>query len=151
LLAVEQLPYIDEHSTTIDATRERVWEALVSSLRVSLGTSAPGPLRMALNLTPAEMRGDWRGALHVDDALPGFSITEVSPPERLELSGGHRFSSYKLAFEIDAVDDERSTLRALTWAAFPGLTGRAYRALVIGSGAHKLVVCRLLRNIARRV
>jgi uncharacterized protein YndB with AHSA1/START domain len=147
---MERLPYIDEHSTTVGATRERVWEALVSSLRATLGSSAPAPLRIALDLTPAELRGDWRGTLHVDDALPGFSITEVSPPERLALSGGHRFSSYELAFEIDAIDDEHSLLRALTWAAFPGLAGRTYRALVIGSGGHKLVVRRLLRNIARR-
>lgn len=147
---MERLPYIDEHSVMIGATRERVWEVLVSSLRATLGATAPAPLRMALNLTPAELLGNWRGALHVDDALPGFSITEVSPPERLALSGRHRFSSYELVFEIDAVDDEHSTLRALTWAAFPGLAGRAYRALVIGSGGHKLLVRRLLRNIAGR-
>ncbi len=119
-------------------------------LRATLGSAAPTPVRMLLNLTPDESRGDWRGALHVDDALPGFSISEINPPERLALSGRHRFSSYALVFEIDAADAEHSTLRAQTWAEFPGLAGRAYRALVIGSGAHKLLVRRMLRDVASR-
>jgi len=37
-------------------------------------------------------------------------------------------------------------LRARTEAAFPGLLGRLYRAAVIGSGGHRLVARRLLRN-----
>ncbi|HEX5852341.1 MAG TPA: hypothetical protein VFY36_04555 [Solirubrobacteraceae bacterium] len=147
---MERLPYIDEHSITIGATRERVWEALVSTLRANLGTTTPTPLRMLLDVAPAEARGDWRGALSIGDALPGFSIAEVSHPERLALSGHHRFSRYALVFEIDSIDAERSTLRARTSAAFPGLAGRVYRALVIGSRGHRLVVRRLLRSIAGR-
>jgi hypothetical protein len=37
---------------------------------------------------------------------------------------------------------------AQTWAAFPGIRGRLYRAMVIGSGGHRVVVRRMLRNIA---
>jgi hypothetical protein len=147
---VEQLPYVDEHVLAIPAPRERVWEALLSMLRATLGSTTPTPVRMLLNLTPTESRGDWRGPLDLDDALPGFAISEISPHERLALSGRHRFSSYALVFDIDATDGEHSTLRAQTWAEFPGLTGRAYRALVIGSGAHKLLVRRMLRDVARR-
>jgi hypothetical protein len=44
-----------------------------------------------------------------------------------------------------------SRLRAETHAAFPGLLGRLYRAAVIGSGGHRLVTRRLLRQIARGI
>jgi hypothetical protein len=40
-------------------------------------------------------------------------------------------------------------LRAQTHAAFPGIVGQLYRAAVIGSGAHRLVVRRLLSRVAR--
>jgi hypothetical protein len=44
---------------------------------------------------------------------------------------------------------EGTELSARTLARFPGLHGRAYRALVIGSGAHRLVTRRWLRRIGR--
>jgi hypothetical protein len=62
------------------------------------------------------------------------------------LRGRHRFSDYSLTF---VVDGER--VRALTHAAFPGVLGRLYRAAVIGSGGHRIVVKRLLRKIAQAV
>ena len=40
-------------------------------------------------------------------------------------------------------------LRARTHAAFPGILGRLYRAAVIGSGGHRLMTRRLLRQVAR--
>jgi hypothetical protein len=146
---MEQLPYIDEHSIVIDATREQVWGVLAPALRSDLGGTAPAPLTRLLGLTPAESRGNWRGTLHPGDALPGFAVAETHAPERLALRGRHRFSSYVLVFELDATG-AGCTLRAQTWAEFPGLAGCAYRALVIGSGGHRLVVRRLLRNVARR-
>jgi hypothetical protein len=81
--------------------------------------------------------GDLAGA-----TLPGFAVVEASRSSRLELRGHHRFSSYALVFLID---DEG--VRAQTYAEFPGLRGRAYRALVIGTRAHRLVVRRLLRRV----
>jgi hypothetical protein len=39
-------------------------------------------------------------------------------------------------------------LRALSFADFPGLHGKVYRALVIGTGGHRIVARRMLRNIA---
>jgi hypothetical protein len=42
-------------------------------------------------------------------------------------------------------------LRALTFAAFPGVHGKAYRALVIGSGGHRIVVRRMLKRVAAAV
>jgi hypothetical protein len=147
---MERLPYIDEHSITIGATREHVWGILTSALRKDLGRTAPASLTRLLGLAPAEPRGGWRGTPALGDSLPGFEVTEARPPERLALHGRHRFSRYALIFELDAIESARCILRAQTWAEFPGLSGRAYRAFVIGSGGHRLVVRRLLHNVARR-
>lgn len=77
--------------------------------------------------------------------LPGFRVVEADPGHSLTLEGAHRFSRYRLELAYDG-----TALRAVTHAAFPGLTGRAYRAAVISSGAHRAVTHRLLRTIARR-
>jgi len=37
---------------------------------------------------------------------------------------------------------------AVTWAAFPGVRGKLFRALAIGAGAHRFVVRRMLKQIA---
>ncbi len=147
---MEQLPYIDEHSITIDATCEHVWGALAQALRTDFGGAASAPLTRLLGVTPAQARGNWRGTLQAGDALPGFAVAETHAPERLELRGRHRFSRYALVFELDAIGTARCTLRAQTWAEFPGPIGRVYRALVIGTGGHRLIVRRLLCNVARR-
>lgn len=79
----------------------------------------------------------------------GFRVTEAAPPHRLVLEGRHPFSRYALVFALDDPESGATRLRAQTWAAFPGLKGRVYRALVIGSGAHAVLVRRMLRGIAR--
>ncbi len=122
---------------------------LVSTVRTDFERAAPPALRMLLGLVPAEASCDRDGTLETGDTIPGFAVAEARAPERLALSGRHRFSRYALVFEIDPSDDDRCTLRAQTWAEFPGLTGRAYRALVIGSGGHGLAVRSLLRRVAR--
>jgi hypothetical protein len=114
---MEQLPYIDEHSRLVGASRERVWAAL------------PGIKR----------------------AQPGFHVAEAIQPQRLELRGSHPFSRYMLVFELDERGTGQSLLRAQTWAVFPGFKGRIYRALVIGSGGHRIAVRLWLRQIARSV
>jgi hypothetical protein len=48
-----------------------------------------------------------------------------------------------------AAGDHRTTLCAETRAAFPGIGGRVYRGLVIGTGGHVLVVRGLLRAARR--
>jgi hypothetical protein len=147
---MEDLPFIDEHSTKVDATRERVWEALVSVLRTDLGGGAAAPLTRLLRVEPSSRQGDWRGPPSTGDTIPGFAVAETRAPERLALRGEHRFAHYALIFELDERDGETCTLRAQTWAEFPGLAGRLYRALVIGTRGHRLVVHRLLRHTARR-
>jgi hypothetical protein len=78
------------------------------------------------------------------EAVPGFRVVEAEPGRRLVLGGRHRFSRYTLTFVI-----EDGFLRAQTHAAFPGVLGRLYRAAVIGSGAHRVVTRRLLRQVVR--
>ena len=71
-------------------------------------------------------------------------------PELLILSGRHRFSEYSLEWRIVGLPDERSQLSALTRAQFPGVKGRAYKALVIDSGAHARITRRMLGSVARQ-
>ena len=40
-------------------------------------------------------------------------------------------------FALDHESAHRTRLRALTWANFPGIHGKIYRALVIGTGGHR--------------
>jgi hypothetical protein len=77
----------------------------------------------------------------------GFHVTESAAPRRLVLEGRHPFSKYALVFLIDAREGGGSRARAQTWAAFPGPQGRIYRALVIGSGMHAVMVRRMLRRL----
>lgn len=49
---------------------------------------------------------------------------------------------------LDGTGPGRTRLRARTSAVFPGAAGSAYRAAVIGSRAHVLVVAWMLRRIA---
>jgi hypothetical protein len=110
----------------------------------------PTRITRLLGAAPARLRGDWRQTPGPEDTLPGFAVARAHPPERLELRGEHRFSRYALVFELDSADGSRCTLRAQTWAEFPGITGRAYRAAVIGTHGHRVVVRRLLRRVASR-
>jgi hypothetical protein len=77
----------------------------------------------------------------------GFRVTESKAPAKLVLEGRHPFSRYALVFLIDPLDGGGSRARAQTWARFPGAKGRIYRALVIGSGMHAVLVRRMLRRL----
>jgi hypothetical protein len=80
----------------------------------------------------------------------GFEIAERASPDRLTLVGRHRFARYQLAFDLTDAADGTTHLRATTHAEFPGLRGRAYRTLVIGTRAHVVATTRILRSIRRR-
>jgi hypothetical protein len=103
-----------------------------------------------LGLQPALASGDWSGGVEAGATLPGFVVEQACPPSRLALRGRHRFSRYALVFELEDRGPDGTRVRARTWGAFPGVHGRSYRALVVGSGAHRIVVRRLLRRIERR-
>jgi hypothetical protein len=134
------LPYIDEHGLQIAAPGPAIWAALLRVLRGMAGSTA---LARVLGCDPARSTGEFAG--RPGDAVPGFRVVEAEPGRRLALRGRHRFADYALTFIVDG-----DRLRAQTHAAFPGVRGRLYRALVIGSGAHRIVTRRLLRQVARR-
>ena len=143
------MPYIDEHSRAIGATRERAWTALIASLR-GLGRTVPRAIVGPWGLQPARAQGDWSATPQLGDCLPGFAVERSQPPRVLALSGRHRFARYALVFELDETGEAGCALRARSYAEFPGAAGRVYRALVIGSGGHRVAVRRLLRDVARR-
>ncbi len=146
---MERLPYIDEHSSTIEADPERTWELLIGMLG-RLGSSVPLPMNRALGLQPSKRSGSWRGDAQSGDSIPGFGVAESERPKRLELRGDHRFSQYALIFELEPGKQGKTKLSAQTWAAFPGLTGKFYRAMVIGSRGHRVAVWHMLRQVAAR-
>ncbi|MFC7216974.1 SRPBCC domain-containing protein [Streptomyces polyrhachis] len=145
---MEPLPYVDDQDRVIHASPEQVWPALLATARAN-GTSPPGPIARAMRLAPAVRGGDW-SLPQVGDSVPGFQVTAIEPLRRVELRGGHRFSTYRLDFTLDDLDGH-VRLHATTWAAFPGVGGRIYRALVIGSGGHRMIVGRMLRDVEQRV
>ncbi len=147
---MERLPYIDEHAVEVDAAREEAWSALIGVVRGSFAGEGRRLGARALGCHPADTRGEWADGPRVGASLPGFCVAESTAPARLALEGRHRFSTYALIFELDAVDVGRSRVRAITRADFPGPLGRLYRALVVGSRGHRIVVRRMLAQIAAR-
>jgi Protein of unknown function (DUF2867) len=119
---MERLHYIDEHAITIAAGREETWSALLRIMCRDPRNPASAPV--------------------------GFVLEEALPPARYALKGRHPFAVYRWVFELDGETPQRTRLRALTWANFPGPHGRLYRALVIGTGGHRVAVRRTLRRIA---
>jgi hypothetical protein len=122
---MERLPYIDEHAITVDANRDETWSAL---LRVMCRDP------------------------HDPSTVPiGFVLEEGRAPVRYALKGRHPFAAYRWVFELDNEPEGHTRLRALTWADFPGVHGKVYRALVIGTGAHRVAVRWMLKRIAATV
>jgi hypothetical protein len=115
----EPLPFVDRHEIAIAAPPDAVWTRLWASF------TRPGS---------------------VTDAI--FAPRETVRPERLRLGGQHRFATYELLFELEPAGAS-TRLRATTHARFRAGLGRVYRALVIGSGGHALVVKRMLRRLRR--
>lgn len=129
---MELLPHIDKHCRRVGATPERTWEAVLRLVRARLTRPAPAAFAALWRLEPTS----------------GFAVAEETAPRHLALRGRHRFSRYEIAFDVDP-GPHGVTLSARTSAEFPGIAGRVYRALVIGSGGHRLLVRRMLKHIAR--
>ena len=66
------------------------------------------------------------------------------------LVGQHRFARYALAFRLHPLSGGRTLVRAETRARFPGLRGGLYRAFVIDSRGHNLLMRQMLAALARR-
>lgn len=141
-----ELPYVDEHSVTIAARPEDVWPALVRTVTASF--SGAGVERVARLLgCETATASDWSQPAP-GRTLAGFRAEAVERPRLLGLTGRHRFSRYALTFRVDDVDGG-VRCRAETRADFPGLRGRLYRAAVIGTGGHRVLLHRMFRHIKR--
>ena len=146
----EALPCIDEHVARIDAPAARVWAALVTTMGKMAPPQLPRPLAAAWGLAQPTRVGEWTTQAAIGDTIPGFAVAECEPGRLLTLRGSHRFSRYELRFELDARDPRTVEVHATTSAAFPGGLGKMYRALVIGTGGHRIAVRRMLASVARR-
>ena len=146
---IERLPYIDVHEVAVDADVDAAWRAVLRVVRASFGGADHAWLSHALRLEPARATGTWAPEPEPGAAVQGFEVGVARRAELLSLRGRHRFSRYRLDVEVAPDGDDRSLVRARTWAEFPGILGAAYRALVIGSGGHRLVVSRMMRRVAR--
>jgi len=147
--AGSDLPWVDEHGIELDATPAVVWPALLRTVeRMTAGRGAPAYAR-AVGCADTEAGGP--RPLEVGSTVPGFHVIELLADRLLVLRGAHRFSDYALVFRLEPLGGVRTRLVAETRAEFPGLKGRVYRALVIGTRMHVLIVRRVQHGVARRI
>jgi hypothetical protein len=141
------LPLVDEPTATVAATAQQTWAALMRHLEKA--SNGYGRAVGARLLGCEHVRT--AGALpDVGAQVPGFVVAESQPPRLLALRGRHRTSIYALTFRIDDAGPGGCRLTAESRAAFPGVTGRLYRAAVIGSGAHGRLMTSMLAAIKQR-
>lgn len=138
-------PFSDAHEIDVDAPPARAWEAVAAVLPRAFGARGARVAR-ALGCRDAAPAGAWPAP---GSAIAGFHVAASEPPRLLALEGAHRFSRYRLAFRVEPRDGGARVV-AETEAVFPGVAGRAYRALVIGTRGHVLVTRRILRAVKRR-
>lgn len=129
---MSSLCFVDEHARSVAASPEATYAVLLAWVESHLLVPAPKIFAALWHL----------------DSPSGFTIAERVEPQRVVLRGQHRFARYELAFEVDA-SGPSTKIYARTRAAFPGALGKLYRAAVIGTGGHAVVVRDMLRRIAR--
>lgn len=143
----DPLPLVDRHGFRTAADSEKVWAALRPTLLASFGTLRARVLARLLGCT--QRKADRHFPMERGDHLAGFRIAAAEPPTELVLEGEHRFARYTLIFRISRREGI-TTVGAETRAAFLGAAGRAYRLLVIASGAHARTMRRILRRLRER-
>lgn len=127
----DDLPYIDEHTVRVDAPRTAAWAGLRRYMESLLRGAERNPLVALLGPQPRA----------------GFAVAETVEQQRLALAGRHRFSRYRLDFELSDAPGGGTCVHARSYAAFPGVHGRAYRALVIGTRLHVVATNYMLHGI----
>ena len=148
MTAESSLPHVDELPIDVSADREKTWAALLRVVEGSFASArGRGPARL-LACEDTELSGP--RPLAPGSTFPGFHVETAEPLNKLALAGRHRFSTYLLSFRLEDAGPGRTKLIAETRAAFPGLKGSVYRALVIGTRMHVLVTRRLLTATRRR-
>ncbi|MEZ0384011.1 hypothetical protein [Mycobacterium sp. pW045] len=130
-----ELPYIDEHTVRVDASRKAAWVGLRRYVESLLRGAQRNPLVALLGPQPRA----------------GFDMAESVEEQRLSLTGRHRFSRYRLEFELSDAPGGGTCVHARSYAAFPGLHGSVYRALVIGTRLHVVATNYMLRGIRAAV
>lgn len=130
-MALEDLPYIDEHSIEVAAQPDAVFEAVIATFARFLSGRLGPVLSRLWGCQPPK----------------AFEVIEQQRPTLLIMAGKHRFSRYGIVFRI-APTATGSTLSAESRAEFPGLAGGVYRAAVIGTRGHVVATRGLLRTIA---
>lgn len=147
-VGIASLPYVDEHVTVVVAEADEVWRHLGETLERSF--SRPRAAGYARLVGCADRTASGPRPLAEGSTFPGFRVAAAVPGRELVLEGRHRFSTYALIFRLDHAGPGRTRLRAETRAAFPGLAGRLYRRLAIGSGGHAAGLRRLLSAVRHR-
>jgi hypothetical protein len=143
-----RLPFVDEHSIEVGAAATPTWGALLRAFDALL--SAGAAPRIAGLLGCRDVVASGPRPLAPGSTVPGFHVAAAKEGRELVLAGSHRFSEYALTFRLDELGGERMRLRAETRARFPGVKGRAYRTLVIGSRGHVVATRRILAAVRRR-
>ncbi|WP_328870001.1 hypothetical protein OHT76_07750 [Streptomyces sp. NBC_00287] len=136
------LPYVDEHTTLVVADADALWQGLTEALDTSFDRGGYARL-----VGCADVRATGPRPLAEGSTLPGFRVATADKGHELVLTGSHRYSVYSLTFRIEEAGPGRYLLKAETRAKFPGLTGRLYRRLAIGTGGHAMGMKRLLASI----
>ena len=144
---LEQLPPIDEHYIEVDAPAEATWAALFPTLEKAFNGRFARRYAKRLGAGEIIARGDLH---HPGGTLPGFCVTRAIAPVMLALAGGHKFAKYAVVIRIDLLPGQRSRVKIETRAQFIGRRGMLYKAEVIGTRGHVIVVNRMLRAIKRR-
>jgi hypothetical protein len=144
---LEKLPPIDEHAIDVDAPAEATWAALFPTLEKSFNGRFAKRYATRVGASAVCADGDLH---HPGGTLPGFCVTRAIAPVMLALAGEHRFAKYAVVFRIDLLPGQRSRVKLETRAQFLGRRGRLYKAGVIGTRGHVLIVNRMLRTIKRR-
>jgi hypothetical protein len=147
-MEIASLPLVDEHATVVAAGPDEVWRGLGEALDGSF--TRVGAAGYARLVGAADRTASGPRPLAEGSTLPGFRVVSAVPGRELVLRGSHRFSTYSLVFRLERVGPGRSRLTAESRAAFPGLAGGLYRALVIGTGGHVVGMRRLLSAVRHR-
>lgn len=139
------LPFIDEHEILVAAPAAAVWQSLAAQLTSS---RVPGTEAFTYLVGAGQHRVSGK-PLTEGSSIPGFRVAAAEPEAHVSLAGQHRFSRYVLDFTL-APEAGGTRLTACSFGEFPGFFGGVYRQLVIGSGAHRVIVRHMIRTIARR-
>ncbi len=126
------LPFVDEYGLTVRAREDEIWPVVVG-YATALSRTRHRVLSRLLGAVPES----------------GFEIIATRPHEEVTLEGRHRFATYRLVFRVRS-DGGAALVTADTFAQFPGVKGRLYRAVLMGTRAHRIATTRMLREIQRR-